>query len=103
MEQAVKSIEEIKAILKKHKQEVILKYRVREIGIFGSFVRGEQQRRSDVDILVEFDQRNIPGLLKFIEMERYLEKILRKKVDLVRKGGIRPELRKIILKEVVYI
>jgi predicted nucleotidyltransferase len=36
-------------------------------------------------------------------MERYLEKLLRKKVDLVRKGGIRPELRKIILKEVVYI
>jgi hypothetical protein len=51
---------------------------VSEIGIFRSFVRGEQKKRSDIDILVEFDQRNIPGLLKFIEVERYLEKILRK-------------------------
>ena len=99
----MKTIEEIKGILEEHKEEVSRKYKVREIGIFGSFVRGEQKKRSDIDILVEFDQRNIPGLLKFIEMERYLEKLLRKKVDLVRKGGIRPELRKNILKEVIYI
>lgn len=103
MEKAAITLEEVKRILKEHKAEVSRKYRVREIGIFGSFVRGEQKKRSDVDILVEFDQRNIPGLLKFIEMERYLEKLLRKKVDLVRKGGIRPELKKLILKEVVYI
>ena len=50
MKQAVKSIEEIKAILKEHKKDVVLKYRVIEIGIFGSFVRGEQRRQSDVDI-----------------------------------------------------
>lgn len=103
MKQAVKNIEEVKAILKEHKDEVSLKYRVTEIGVFGSFVRGEQRRQSDIDILVEFDYRNIPGLLKLSEMERYLEKLLRKKVDLIRKGGIRPELRKSILKEVVYI
>jgi len=99
----MKTIDEIKEILEEHKEEVSQKYKVREIGIFGSFVRGEQKKRSDIDILVEFDQGNIPGLLTFIEMERYIEKLLRKKVDLVRKGGIRPELRKIILKEVVYI
>jgi predicted nucleotidyltransferase len=103
MRKTTKSIEEIKEILKEHKEEVKRKYKVSEIGILGSLVRGEQKKRSDIDILVEFDQRDIPGLLKFIEMERYLEKLLRKKVDLVRKGGIRPELRKIILKEVVYI
>ncbi len=103
MKRTASTLEEVKKILKEHKAEVSLKYRVKEIGLFGSFVRGEQKKRSDIDILVEFDQRNIPGLLKFIEMERYLEKLLRKKVDLVRKGGIRPELRKIILKEVVYI
>jgi uncharacterized protein len=103
MKQAVKSVEEVKAILKEHKTEVVQKYKVREIGIFGSFVRGEQKRRSDVDILVEFQPRNIPGLLKLCELERYLEKILRKKVDVVIKSGIRPELKKGILKEVVYI
>ncbi|MBM4140300.1 MAG: nucleotidyltransferase family protein [Nitrospira sp.] len=103
MKQSVKSVEEVKAILKEHKAEVIQKYRVREIGIFGSFVRGEQKRRSDIDILVEFDPRNIPGLIRLSEMERYLEKLLRKKVDVVIKSGIRPELKKGILKEVVYI
>ena len=103
MKEPAKTIEEVKAILKEHKAEVIQKCRVREIGIFGSFVRGEQKRRSDVDILVEFDPRNIPGLLKLIEMEVYLEKLLRTKVDVVIKSGIRPELKKIILNEVVYI
>lgn len=103
MKQAVKNVEEAKAVLKEHKDEVIQKYRVSAIGIFGSFVRGEQKKRSDIDILVEFDERNIPGLLKLSEMERYLQRLLRKKVDLVIKSGIRPELKKGILKEVVYI
>ena len=103
MRQAVKSVEEVKAILKEHKAEVMHKYQVREIGIFGSFVRGEQKRRSDIDILVEFATRNIPGLITLCEMERYLQRLLRKKVDVVIKSGIRPELKKVILKEVVYI
>ena len=103
MKRAVKSVEEVKAILKEHKAEMVQKYRVREMGIFGSFVRCEQKRRSDVDILVEFDPRNIPGLIKLIEMEMYLEKLLRKKVDVVIKSGIRPKLKKSILKEVIYI
>lgn len=103
MKQAVKNIKEASAILREHKAEVVQKYRVSEIGIFGSFVRGEQKRRSDIDILVEFTPRNIPGLLKLIEMELYLEKLLKKRVDLVIKTGIRPELKKGILKEVVYI
>ncbi|MGH7799465.1 MAG: nucleotidyltransferase family protein [Thermodesulfobacteriota bacterium] len=96
-----KSLEEINSILKEHKEEFYKKYNVKEIGIFGSFVRGEQKNRSDIDILVEFEV--LPDLLKFIEMERYLEKLLRKKVDLVEKTALRPQLKEIILKEVVYI
>jgi uncharacterized protein len=99
----MKTIAEIKGILEEHKEEVSQKYKVREIGIFGSFVRGEQKKRSDIDILVEFADKDIPGLLKLSEMERYLQRLLRKKVDLVIKSGIRPELKKGILKEVVYI
>ena len=101
MRQAVRNIDEAKAILKEHKAEVLQKYRVREIGIFGSFVRGEQNKRSDIDILVEYYE--LPDLLKLIELERLLQRILRKKVDLVEKSGIRPELRERILHEVVYI
>lgn len=99
----MRTLEEIKEILKEHKEEVSRKYKVSEIGIFGSFVRGEQKKRSDLDILVEFDEENIPSLLKLIEMERYLQRLLRKKVDLVMKSGIRPELKDIILKEVIYV
>jgi predicted nucleotidyltransferase len=97
----MKTLDEIKKTLEKHKAEVVRDYKVKEIGIFGSFVRGEQKRRSDIDIIVEYFE--LPDLLKFIELEYRLEKILRKKVDLIEKNGIRPELKERILKEVVYI
>jgi len=103
MKRTAITLEEVKKILKEHKAEVSRKYRVNEIGIFGSFVRGEQKNRSDIDILVEFEPRNIPGLIMLSEMERYLQRLLKKKVDVVIKSGIRPELKKGILKEVVYI
>ncbi|MBF0608218.1 MAG: nucleotidyltransferase family protein [Candidatus Magnetobacterium sp. LHC-1] len=97
----MKNLEEIKSTIRLHKEELVNKYKVREIGIFGSYARAEQTRRSDIDILVEFDE--VPDLLKFIEIERYLQKILRKKVDLVRKSAVRPELRERILNETVII
>jgi len=101
MSKTTKGIEEIKGILKRHKEEVSKKYKVSEIGIFGSFVRGDQGKRSDIDILVEYEE--IPDLFEFINLERYLQRLLRKKVDLVRKEAIRSELKDRILKEVVYI
>jgi uncharacterized protein len=101
MKKTGKSLEEIKEILKAHKEEVSQKYKVSEIGVFGSFVRGDQRKRSDIDILVEYDE--IPDLFEFINLERYLQRLLRKKVDLVRKEAIRSELQDKILKEVVYI
>ena len=97
----MRSFEEINVILKEHKEELYKKYKVKEIGVFGSIVRGEQKKRSDIDILVEFEE--VPDLLKFINMERYLTRLLRKKVDLVEKTAIRPELKDIILGEVVYV
>ena len=97
----IKSLKEVNEILREHKEGLCKKYKVKEIGIFGSFVRGEQKKRSDIDILVEFEE--VPDLLKFIEIERYLERLLKKKVDLVRKNSLRPELKDRILKETVYI
>ena len=77
MKQPVRNVEEAKAILKEHKAEVVLKYRVRQLGIFGSFVRGEQNKRSDVDILVTFS--GMPDVFKYMELEDYLRKLLRKR------------------------
>jgi predicted nucleotidyltransferase len=97
----MKSLEEIKSILQQHKEELRAKYKVKEIGVFGSYVRGQQRKQSDIDILVEFEV--VPGLLKFIELEDYLSELLGVKVDLVRKSSIREELRDTILQEVVML
>jgi predicted nucleotidyltransferase len=97
----MKSLEEIKTILQQHKEELRAKYKVKEIGVFGSYVRGQQKKQSDIDILVEFEV--VPGLLKFIELEDYLSELLGIKVDLVLKSSIREELRETILQEVVML
>ena len=88
-------------ILRNHKKTLSKQYKVKEIGIFGSYVRGEQKRRSDVDILVEFSE--IPGLLKFIQLEDYLAGALNHRVDLVHKKALRSQLRELILNEVIYV
>lgn len=99
----VNTIEDIKRLLKKHRDELFERYKIKELGIFGSYVRGEQKKGSDIDILVEFDEDNVPDLLEFISIEEGIEKLLGKRVDLLRKDSIRDELREKILKEVIYL
>lgn len=94
-------LEKIKEILTRHKEELRERFRVKEIGIFGSYVRGGQKKRSDVDILVEFDEPI--GFFKFLELEEYLEKLLGVKVDLVTKKALKPRIGEYILKEVVFV
>lgn len=94
-------INNIKKILAQHRGELVDRYKIKEIGIFGSYVRNEQKAGSDVDILVEFDE--VPGLFKFIEIEEYLRAILGIKVDLVMKSALKPAIGKHILEEVVYL
>ncbi|MBI5236760.1 MAG: nucleotidyltransferase domain-containing protein [Deltaproteobacteria bacterium] len=77
------------------------RFNVKTIGIFGSFARGEHKRGSDVDILVEY--RVLPNLLELVRLERYIEGILRKKVDLVEKSGLRKEIQRHVGGEAVYI
>ncbi len=96
-----KSLKEVLNTIKEHKKFLDVRYKVKEIGVFGSFVRGEQKRRSDIDILVNFYE--VPDLFEFISLERYLQRILKKKIDLVRKPAVREELKEKILSEVVYI
>ncbi|MCS6831583.1 MAG: nucleotidyltransferase family protein [Armatimonadota bacterium] len=97
----MRSLCEIKDILAQHKLELAEKYSVKEIGIFGSYARGEQTDQSDLDVLVEF--HNAPGLLRFIELEDYLSSLLGVHVELVRKRSIREELRDQILHEAIEV
>lgn len=92
---------DIEATLRQHKETLRERFRVRDIGVFGSYVRGEQRRGSDIDILVEFDQP--VGLFEFMDLEEYLATLLEAKVDLVSRKALKPRIGKRILEEVVYI
>lgn len=61
----MKRIEEVKRILEKHKQELQDKYKVKTIGIFGSYIRNQQRTGSDIDILIEYSE--VPDLITFID------------------------------------
>ncbi|MEK6855833.1 MAG: nucleotidyltransferase domain-containing protein [Nanoarchaeota archaeon] len=87
-----KKIDEIK----KKILPILKEHRVTRAGIFGSYARGEEKKRSDVDILVEIDDENM-SLLGFIGLKNLIEKALRKKVDLVEYALIRKEFKKNIL------
>jgi len=95
------NLERIINILKEHKEELRGKYGVKEMGVFGSYVRGEYKEKSDLDILVEFEEKAEIGLLKFVNMENYLSELIGVKVDLVEKSELKPRIGKHILKEVV--
>lgn len=97
--QELKSVEYFMEVLRQHLPELMEKYSVSYIGILGSYIRGEQTKDSDLDILVQFDKT--PGLLKYIELENYLSDLLGVKVDLVMKSALKPNIGKRILNEVV--
>ncbi|MFP4297531.1 MAG: nucleotidyltransferase family protein [Spirulinaceae cyanobacterium] len=79
------------------------RYGVTELGIFGSYIRGEQTVNSDLDLLVEFEPERRFGLLTFCELENELSDRLGIKVDLVMKTGLKPRIGARILAEVQYL
>lgn len=97
------NLEMIMNILKEHKEELRRRYGVKEIGIFGSYLRGENKEGSDLDILVEFEEDANIDLLEFVNMENYLSDRLGIKVDLVEKSALKPRIGKHILNEVIYL
>jgi hypothetical protein len=97
----MKKIDKIKKILAEHRDELRREHKIIEIGIFGSYIRGEQKRKSDIDILVKFKEP--VSLLDLVGSENYLSELLKIKVDLIPKEDLRPELKDIILKETVYV
>lgn len=96
----VKSKEEILDKLKNVKKELKIKYRVKSIGLFGSYVSNKQTATSDIDFLVEFD--NDADLFHFVGLSRYLEEIFNTKVDVISKPSLKVELKQQILKDVIY-
>ena len=94
-------LEDLRKILQAHRKELNERYYVTEIGIFGSFVKNQQNDTSDVDILVEFNKGI--DLLTFVNLKNFLSDLLKVNVDLVMKKALKPKIGHRILQEVVNI
>ncbi|MFH1097090.1 MAG: nucleotidyltransferase family protein [Candidatus Desantisbacteria bacterium] len=77
--------EEILKVLREH-NNLLEKYRIKKIGLFGSYVRGEQKKDSDIDFLVEFEK---PDFDNFMDLAFYLEDLFGKKIDILTPEGVR--------------
>lgn len=95
-------IKEIRKKLEEKKDYLKKEFHVVEMGIFGSFVRGDQDLASDVDILVIFEKGH-KNFFNYMRLKYYLEDLLGLQVDLVIKEAIKSRLREEILKEVEYV
>ena len=96
-----RNLDDILSVLKKQKLMLRDKYKIKEIGVFGSYVRGEQRLESDIDILIEKDEPI--GLLKLANLQNFLSQLIGVKVDLVIKKSLRPHVVKNVLNEVKYV
>jgi len=90
----------IKAILVTLKPEMVAKYHVSSLGLFGSVVRDDFNPKSDVDIIVDFNRQ--VGV-EFIDLANFIESKLRIPVDLVSKKGVKDRYFKQIEQEIVYV
>ena len=97
------NIDVMRRSLSEQMPELQARYGVKSLGIFGSFVRGQQKKRSDVDLLVEFNDQAPVTLVSFVALERELGSLLGKKVDLVERNTLKPVIGKRILEEVILV
>ncbi len=94
------SKEHILNTLNSLKDDLNKRYRVKTIGLFGSYVNNKQKNTSDIDFLVEFEDN--ADLFHLVGLSRYLEKVFNTKVDVVSKPSLKEDLKQHILQEVVY-
>ena len=95
------SLERICQVLERHLPVLRERYHIRSLGLFGSYVRGEQSAESDLDVLVTFSE--VPSLLRFVALENELSDLLGVQVDLVMRDALKPRLSARILEEEVQV
>ena len=94
------SKKDIEKILRRNKA-ILKKYKVNKVGIFGSFVTGKTKKKSDVDLLVEFE--DVIDLFDFVHLTDEIQKVLKVKVDLSTPDAIKPYVKPMIMREVEWI
>lgn len=94
------TVENIAYILKSHKHDLLSRYPIKTLGIFGSYAYDSATEESDVDILVEF---NGPIGLDFVLLADELEELLSKKVDLVSLNALKPKMIESIKSDLIYV
>ena len=87
------------AEIKKKIAPILKSHDVKKAAVFGSFVRGEQNEKSDIDILIEFKNDNNKSLFDLVGLKLDLEEVLERKVDVLTYNSLHPLLKNIILKE----
>jgi len=98
----MKSVEEIRTILRAHQSELKNRYHVEEIALFGSYARGEQTPSSDLDILVTL---NAPLGWEFVDLCDYSAELLDAKVDVLTRGAVdkKPLIRQYVEKDLIRV
>jgi predicted nucleotidyltransferase len=79
------------ALLEEHREEIVRRFQVTSLRLFGSVARDEAEAGSDVDVLVEFSEA--PSLVGFMRLRFFLEDLLGCTVDLVTEGGLKERAR----------
>lgn len=87
--------------LKQKKPELEKRYALSELGVFGSFARGDQEQSSDIDILVDFNKR-IDGF-QYIRLAHELEDLFEQKIDVVSRKGIKPKYLSFVEKSLIHV
>lgn len=93
-------LDTIKQILTRLKPELTSKYHVNSLGLFGSIVRNDFTHHSDVDIIVDFSK---PIGIEFVDLADFIEKKLKKNIDLVSKNGVKEKYYRKIEPEIIYV
>ena len=96
------SLETIRKFLGENKARIHQKFGVTKMGIFGSFLRGNEKATSDIDILIDFEEDKVT-FKNYMGLKFFLEDIFDRKVDLVIIEDIKPLMKESILREAVYV
>ena len=97
----VTSLNEIKGVIEQNRPELKRQYHVEKIGVFGSYARGTQKKRSDIDFLVTFDKAI--SLFDHVDLTIYLKELMGCEVDVIPHNNLRPELREYVLKDLIFL